>query len=85
MEEPTRWVNQMAVVKKNESLRICLDPRNLNKGAYYLLSTVDEMAANLSGAKFFCKPHGLDFACCRWMKLVVNFALFKRLGEGIHS
>ena len=32
LEEPTDWVNSMAIVEKpNGSLRICLDPRHLNK------------------------------------------------------
>jgi len=32
VEEPTDWVNSMAIVEKpNGSLRICLDPRHLNK------------------------------------------------------
>lgn len=66
MEEPTPWVHQMAVVKKNQSLRICLNPRNLNKaikGAHYPLLTIDEKAANLSGAKFFCKLHAQSGIC----------------------
>ena len=30
--EPTEWVNSMVVVEKpSEGLRICLDPRDLNK------------------------------------------------------
>ena len=32
IEEPTDWVNSIAVVEKpNSNLRICIDPRNLNK------------------------------------------------------
>ena len=29
--EPTEWVSSMLVVVKNNKLRICLDPHNLNK------------------------------------------------------
>ena len=32
IEEPTDWVNIMVIVEKpNGKLRICIDPRNLNK------------------------------------------------------
>lgn len=32
VSEPTEWVNSMVVVaKKNKDLRICIDPRDLNK------------------------------------------------------
>ena len=32
VNEPTDWVNSITIVeKKNGSLRICLDPRDLNK------------------------------------------------------
>ena len=32
MDEPTDWVSSLViVVKKNGDLRICLDPRDLNK------------------------------------------------------
>ena len=31
-EEPTDWVNSLVVIEKpNDSLRVCLDPRDLNK------------------------------------------------------
>ena len=29
--EPTDWINSMIVVKKPNKLRICLDPKDLNK------------------------------------------------------
>lgn len=32
VDEPTDWVSSMVIVEKpNKKLRICLDPRNLNK------------------------------------------------------
>lgn len=46
------------VVKKNESLGICLDPRSFNKAtkrAHYPFPTIDEIAVNLSEAHFFCE------------------------------
>ena len=54
-EAPTEWVNSMVVVKKpNVQLRICLDPRDLNKvikREHYQLPTFEEIASRLSGAK----------------------------------
>ncbi|XP_063381956.1 uncharacterized protein LOC134668401 [Cydia fagiglandana] len=57
VEGPTDWVNSMTVVKKpNGDLRICLDPKDLNKAIkreHYRLPTIDEITANLTGARFF--------------------------------
>lgn len=57
VEEPTEWVNSIVLVKKpNGKLRICLDPRNLNKAilrAHYFFPTIDEIKSKLSGSKFF--------------------------------
>ena len=45
VEEPTDWVNSMAIVEKPDgSLRICLDPRHLNKGIkreHFQLPTIE--------------------------------------------
>jgi hypothetical protein len=55
--EPTPWVQQMAiVVKKDGSLRLCLDPRELNKVVVrerYTLPTADEIFNRMHGAQFF--------------------------------
>lgn len=57
VEEPTTWVNPIVVVKKpNGKVRICLDPRELNKAIlreHYLLKTVEEVAATLKDATVF--------------------------------
>ena len=59
VEEPTEWVNQMAVVRKSSgSLRICLDPQPLNKvlkRERYRLTTFDDVLPNLNQAKLFTK------------------------------
>ena len=35
VEEPTEWVSSMVVVTKpNGSLRVCLDPKDLNKAIF---------------------------------------------------
>ena len=55
VDEPTDWVNSITIVeKKNGSLRICLDPRDLKKALkreHYSCLTVDDIAANLHGAR----------------------------------
>lgn len=60
VEEPTDWVNSFVVVEKPKSkqLRICLDPRPLNKAIlreHFQLPTLDDIATRLHGAKVFSK------------------------------
>ena len=58
-EEPPRWVSQMAVVAKlSGALRICINPRGLNKAlmrACHTLPTLDTMLHKVRGAKVFSK------------------------------
>ena len=53
----TPWINSMVVVpKKNGTLRICLDPKDLNKAIrreHYPLPTIEDVATLLHGAKLF--------------------------------
>ena len=55
--DPTPWVSSMVVVqKKNNKLRICLDPRDLNKAimrSHYPLPTIEQVATRLNKAKIF--------------------------------
>ena len=57
VDEPTDLVNSIMIVeRKNGSLRICLDPRDLNKALKrerYPCPTVDDVAAKLHGAQMF--------------------------------
>jgi hypothetical protein len=54
---PTPWTHQIAIVaKKNGSLRLCLDPRELNKVILkerFHLPTADEIFNRMQGAKYF--------------------------------
>uniref|UniRef100_A0A146LC45 RNA-directed DNA polymerase n=1 Tax=Lygus hesperus TaxID=30085 RepID=A0A146LC45_LYGHE len=66
--EPTEWVSQLIVIRKpNGSLRLCLDPRPLNqalKRSHFSLPRVQDIAARMSGARYFCK---LDANAGFWM------------------
>ena len=57
VQEPIAWVSSMVVVPKGDgTLRICLDPRDLNKAIrreHYPLPTIEEVASHLHGAKLF--------------------------------
>ena len=59
IQEPADWVNSLVVVKKPGGfLRICLDPRDLNKAIqreHYQLPAFDEIASRLTGATIFTK------------------------------
>ena len=55
--KPTDWVNSMVIVTKpNGKLRICIDPRDLNKAikcGYYPMKTIEEVVTRLPNAKVF--------------------------------
>ena len=54
--EPTEWFSSMLVIVKPNKLRICLDPRDLNKAIrreHYQMPTVEEVSNRLSQAKKF--------------------------------
>ena len=57
VQEPTDWVNSMVtVIKPNGKLRICIDPRDLNKAIkreHYPMRTIEEIAACMPNAKYF--------------------------------
>ena len=57
--EPTDWVSSLAYSrKKGGELRVCLDPRHLNKALkrpHHRVPTVEELTHKFSGAKVFSK------------------------------
>ena len=59
VEKPTDWVNSMAIVEKPDgSLRICLDPRHLNKAIkreHFQLLTIEDITTRMTNAKWFTK------------------------------
>ena len=65
--ELTSWVSSLVIVKKpNGKIRVCLDPRDLNraiKRSHYPLPTIEEVSTRFSGAKVFSV---LDAKCGFW-------------------
>ena len=59
VKKPTSWVNSMVVVTKpNGSIRICIDPRDLNKAVkrpHFPLLTVEEVVSRMPNAKCSAK------------------------------
>ena len=57
MDKPTEWVHNLVIVeKKDKSLRICLDPRNLNicvKREHYQIPVLEDITSQLSGKHVF--------------------------------
>ena len=57
VDRPTPWVNSLVIVeKRGGSLRLCLDPRDLNKAIrreHHRITTAEDIASHLSGKKVF--------------------------------
>lgn len=58
-EQPTEWVHSLVIVEnKDGSLRLCIDPKELNKYVkreHFQLPTRGEIFGDIAGAKFFSK------------------------------
>ncbi len=57
VKRPTDWVNScLCVTKANGTIRLCLDPKDLNKAIkrpYHYMPTLDNILPRLNGAKYF--------------------------------
>ena len=69
VDNATDWVNSLVIIeKKDGSLRLCLDPKDLNlaiKREYYNPPTAEEISNKLSGMKLFTV---IDMTSCYWHK-----------------
>ena len=80
VKEPSEWVNSMVIVEKpNGKLRICFDPKDLNKAIkrhHLKLPTTEEILAKMSGSKWFTKVDAstrlLHSLCYRRFSLPLN-------------
>lgn len=62
----TDWVSNLVLVKRNNKIRVCIDPVMLNKALkrpHYQMPTVDELLPELSNAKVFTT---VDAKCGFW-------------------
>ena len=57
LEGPTEWLNPLVIVEKNnKDLRLCLDPKFLNKAIqreHFLIPTAEEIAVKLCDKEYF--------------------------------
>ena len=57
VDTPTEWISSMVCARKaNGTLRVCIDPRPLNKAlkrSHYMIPVLDDVLPKLSGAKVF--------------------------------
>ena len=56
VSEPTEWISSLVAVQKPGKLRICIDPRDLNKAIQrpkYPMPSVDEVLPKLAKARLF--------------------------------
>ena len=57
VHEPSDWVNSMVtIIKPNGKLRICIDPRDLNraiKREHFPTKTIEEVVSRMPNAKIF--------------------------------
>ena len=59
-DEPTDWVHSLVTVRKPNKMRVCIDPKDLNRAikrihVHYHLQTVEEVIEKLPQAKVFSK------------------------------
>ena len=56
-EKPTEWVNSLVIVEKRDQLlRLCLDPKDLNKAImreHHMLATSQDVVSQLAGKRLF--------------------------------
>ena len=64
VDQPTEWVNSIVIVEKPDgNLRICLDPKDLNRAVkreHFQLPTSTKITSKLTGAKVFSKLDAKD-------------------------
>ena len=99
VHEPTDWVNSLVTVERpNGKLRVCIDPRHLNKAIkrqHYNMPTAEEIFSDMHGAKYFCKIDAsngywqvpVDEESSNLLAFNSPFGRFKftRMPFGIHS
>ena len=85
--EPTDWVNSLVcVTKSNGALRLCLDPKDLNraiKRPHYFTPILEDILPKLSGARYFSILDAeVVTGTLSWMRNVHCVSPLIRLSEG---
>ena len=97
--EPSEWLNTLVVVEKPDgSVRLCLDPRNLNKVVkreHYQMPTAEAIMAKMKGAKYFSKLDAssgywqiqVDQESSKYLAFMTPWGRYRflRLPFGLHS
>ncbi|KAK7901454.1 hypothetical protein WMY93_018223 [Mugilogobius chulae] len=67
--EPTDWISNMVIVNRPQKLRICLDPKFLNKAlrrSHYIMPTLEDVLYKLPKARIFTLVDARDaFLQCK--------------------
>lgn len=67
--EPTDWISNMVIVSRPQKLRICLDPKFLNKAlrrSHYIMPTLEDVLYKLPKARLFTLVDARDaFLQCK--------------------
>ena len=79
VDRSTKWVNSLVIVEKRDgSLRLCLDPRDLNKAIrreHYKIPIPEDITSRLRGKKFFSLlDEKDDFRRSIWMRKALTSA-----------
>ncbi|UYV83482.1 K02A2.6-like [Cordylochernes scorpioides] len=56
VQKSSSWISNLVLVKKQNKLRVCLDPRDLNKvikRPHFQIPTIDQILPSLNNAKIF--------------------------------
>lgn len=69
VSEPTEWISNMVIVRQPNKLRICIDPKSLNKAlrrSHYIMPTLEDVLYKLPRARIFTLVDARDaFLQCR--------------------
>ena len=89
VNKPTDWVHNLVIVeKKDGSLRLRLDPRELNKAIRqenFQIPTVDDVTSRLSGKKVFTVIDLKDWTLASSLSVPFGRYFFKRMPFGLCS
>ena len=97
--EPSEWLNTLVVVEKPDgNVRLCLDPRNLNKvikREYFQLPTTESIIGKMNGTMYFSKLDAssgywqikVDEETSKYLTFMTPWGRYRflRLPFGVHS